>query len=616
MNYNYHIKLRLLCPMATFTTEISFFLRRVLLLEQHAEQTNSRIKNVTTSWGSSPVGGNFSVLFATLWGLLLAIPIGIYYLTIYKNAYNFPYEDDFNSALSFITDFIFGGLSLWGKLKLLFSQYNEHRIVFDRLVFLADYWLVGNLNFRHLILIGNLSLLFICFLFGKVAFRTLPLQHKLLYLLPVSYSLFSFQYWELSTWSMAVLQNLYVVPFAFFSLYSLTKAGKRYFILACGAAILATYTSGNGLFSFVAGIPVLLVLKSYRKLASWLLVSVLAIGLYFLNYIKPPYHPDIVDSLINHTSRAVTYFFMLTGSLASSSRPKTSLLLGVTLLLFSLGLVVYLWYTKRLTAHLTLLSWLLFLYFTCLSLVASRSGMGEEQAFTPRYGIVIVMLFSTLAVLSIEAAPKGWLRLVVWGGYTSIALFVYLSPINQINRQRLIDRTQHLRYSTAFFNENRAHLFLHWGNSDMAESIFREAYKKGIFKVPALTFRDLKSTSAPFDATKLVTSSSVITYEVKPYNTLDFLVLYRSWILINNDLPRNTTIQIIAQAATGNYIFDTRQGAWNDVTDRTLGRSYTKPGFSCVLDKRALKPGHYTLWLRLTSEGKSAYQKLNVEMDV
>ena len=599
--------------MAPFTPETSSFLRRVLLLEQYAEQTDSRLQTVPLPWTTVLIGRNYATLFVILCGLLSAIPIGIYYLIIYNHAYNFPYEDDFNSALLFVTDFVVGGLGLWGKLKLIFSQYNEHRIVFDRLVFLADYWLAGNLNFRHLILIGNLSLLLVCFLFSKVAFRALPLQHKLLYLLPVSYSLFSFQYWELSTWSMAALQNLYVVPFAFLSLYSLTKPGQKAFLVAYGAAILATYTSGNGLFSFVAGIPVLLLLKAYRRLAVWLFVSVLTIGFYFLSYIKPPYHPDIVDSLVNHTSRAVTYFFLLTGSLASSSRPKTSLLLGATLLLFSLGLVVYLWYTKRLTAHLTLLSWLLFLYLTCLSLVASRSGLGEEQAFTPRYGIVMVMLFATLAVLSIEAAPNGWLRLGVWGGYTSVALFVYLSPINQINQQRLIDRTQHLRYSTAFFNENPAHLFLHWGNSDVAESIFREAHKDGIFKVPALTFRDLKSIPTPFDATRLVASSSTITHEVKPYNTPDFLVLYRSWVLINNDLPRNTIIQVVAQSANASYVFDTYKQAWNDVADHTLGRLYTQPGFSCVLDKRDLKPGHYTLWLRLTNGSKTAYQKLNVE---
>ncbi len=602
--------------MAIFTAEIPSLLRRILLLEQHAKRTSLRIKTVATPWFSSYTGSIPTVPFVTFWGILLTIPIGIYYLTIYKNAYNFPYEDDFNSSLSFVTEFIFGGLGLWDKLKLVFSQYNEHRIMFNRLVFLADYWLAGNLNFRHLILIGNLSLLIVCFLFGRVAFRTFPLHYRLLYLLPVSYSLFSFQYWELSTWSMAALQNLCVVPFALFSLHSLSKPGRKSFMLACGAAILATYTSGNGLFSFVAGIPVLLVLKSYRKLAGWLSISVLIIGLYFLNYTKPPYHPAIVDSLINHTGRAITYFFMLTGSLANVSRQKASLFFGVSLLLLALGLVLYLWYKKRLTAHLTLLSWLLFFYLTCLSLVASRSGLGEEQAFTPRYGIVVVMLFSTLAVLSIEVAPRGWLRLVVWGGYTSVALFVYLSPINQINRQRLIDRTKQLQYSTAFFNTNPANLFLHWSNSDVATSIFREAHKKGIFEAPAFAFSGLKSLPAPFDTTRLIASDRTVTYDVKPFYASNFLILYRCWLLINNDLPRNTKIQVVAQSATASYVFDTHKHAWNDVADRTLGRQYTQPGFSCVLDKRDLQPGHYRLWLRLANEGATVYKSTDVGMDV
>lgn len=600
--------------MATFSAETSSLLRRILLLEHPTDSA----KKSRLEWLTSASDGHTntrSVLLTGLWGILLAIPAIIYYVTIYANAYNFPYEDDFNSALSFVTDFTFGGLDLWGKLKLIFEQYNEHRIVFDRLVFLADYWLFGNLNFRHLILVGNLSLLLICLLFGKAAFRSSLLQHKLLYLLPVSYSLFSFQYWELSTWSMAALQNLYVVPFALLSLYSLTKPGRRPFILACGAAVLATYTSGNGLFSFVAGIPVLLILTSYRKLALWLIVGTVAVGLYFLHYIRPPYHPDIVDSLVNHTGRAVSYFFMLTGSMAGGSRPKIALLFGVALLLLTLGLLVYLWYTKRLNTHLTLLSWLLFFYLTCLSLMASRSGMGEGQAFTPRYGIVVVMLFATLCILSIEVAPKGWLRLVVWSAYTVISLFFYLSPTNQGNSRRIIDRTQQLRYSTAFFNQNTANLFLHWGNSDVAKPIFVKARKNGVFKVPALTFHELKSAPSPFDATGLVASNSAITYEVKPFNTPDFLVLYRSWVLIDNTLSRNTTIQVVAQSATASYVFDTQEHAWDDVIDHTLGRVYTRPGFSCVLDKRDLNPGHYILWLRLTNRGETAYQQTDTELD-
>ena len=559
---------------------------------------------------------NGSVLQYVLLGMLLAIPATIYFSTVYQNAYNFPYEDDFNSALSFLSDYTAANITVGDKLKLLFSQYNEHRIVFDRIVFLADYWLFGHLNFRHLILVGNVSLLLICLLFWKVTFRTLPPNQKLLFLLPVSYFLFSFQYWELATWSMAALQNLYVMPFALFSLYSLTRPGRTAFVLACGAALLATYTSGNGMFSFVAGIPILLLLKSYRKLTGWLLTAAVAIGFYFWHYIRPPYHPDVFDSLFNHTGRAISYFFSLTGAIAGYNRPRFAILFGVVSLLMTLGLAGYLWYRKRLLDYLPLLGWMAFLYLTCLSLMASRSGMGVGQAFGTRYGIVVVMLLSTQVILALEVVTRLYLRLGVLAAYSGIAVLFYLSANNKTNRLRLIDRTRQLEYSTAFYNANPANVFLHWGSSGLtAKPFFEDAVRKGIFRVPDLTFRALKSIAQPVVSQKLIASPG-ITYDATPYSTADFLVFYRASVLVGGPLSREAVVQFVAQSPANSYIFDTYRHTWDDPNDLILNRSYPQPGFSCVIDKKDLKQGQYRLWLRVQEGSKTSYQPLDVALDV
>lgn len=606
----------MLCPMAMFTAVASFVLPAFFSLKTRLTSRSHLLEKLAASGNSSypKQGWVAAPWFTGLWLALLAIPVVIYYYTIYVNAYNFPYEDDYNSALSFISDFHFGGLNAWAKLKLLFSQYNEHRIVFDRLVFLTDYWLFGQLNFRHLVLIGNVSLLLIAGLFGTAAFRSLSLNQRLFYLLPIVYALFSFQYWELSTWSMAALQNLYVIPFVLFSLYNLNQSGTKAFVLACGVAVLATYTSGNGMFVFIAGVPVLILLKSYRKLLFWAITGLITVGLYFWKYIRPPYHPDIVDSLVNHTGRAISYFFMLTGSLVGASRPKLALLFGVGLLVFTLVLVGYLWYRKQLNAHLTLLSWLLFLYLTCLSLMASRSGLGEGQAFTPRYGIVVVMLFATQAALAIEAT-QGYLRLGLSLAYLGVALLVYFSPMNQANRQRIADRTRQQQYSSAFYNANPNQLFLHWGNSEVAQTIMQDALQKGIYEVPKITFKDLKSEPYPLTPAPLIDSPD-ITAGIVPYQTADYLVLYRCWALVNGALPLSTTVQVVASSPAATYAFATQKHVWDDTGDPIQNRSYSYPGFSCVLDKRVMKPGRYTLWLRLMNSNASLFKPLRESFDI
>ena len=562
---------------------------------------------------------NSTFTFQRLWPfifiLLLAYPIGVYYRVIVQNAYNFPYEDDLNSTLSFIADYAFGGLDLWDKLKLIFSQYNEHRIVFDRLVFLTDYGLFGQLNFRHCILIGNLAPLLIGLLFYSVSFRGLPLAQKLLYLVPVAYTLFSFQYWELSTWSMAALQNLYVIPFALLSLYSLCKPNRTAFALACGMAVLATFTSGNGLYTFVAGVCVLSLLKSYRKLTVWVLVSAVTIGLYFWGYIRPPYHPDIADSLFNHTGRAVTYFFTLLGSMIGPARPKLAVLFGVASFLVTLGLLGYLGYKKRLTAHLPLVGWLAFLYLTCLSLMASRSGMGIEQAYTPRYGIVVVMVFATQAVLALETLTYHSIRLGVLGMYTLISTYFYFSATNQGNSHRIEDRTRQMRYNSALYHINPTQASLHWGNQAIANPIFNDAIRKGIYQVPQLSFSDLEASPQSFNPTTLVDSHNV-TSDVTPYVASNFLVIYRTWAQLNGESPFHMTVQFVAKSITDCYTFDTQKHIWDDPGDHTLGRHYTRPGFSCVINKSGLRPGHYKLWVCLTDGATKAYQPLDVQFDV
>ncbi|AQG81589.1 hypothetical protein [Spirosoma montaniterrae] len=417
-----------------------------------------------------------------LWGLLLAIPAGWYTLTVFQNAYNFPYEDDFNSALSFVSAFVFIETSFAKRVDLLFSQYNEHRIVFDRLVFLADYYLFGVLNFRRLTLVGNLSIVLLAVLFLKTAFRRHPWPKRLFFFIPVAYSLFLFQYWELTTWSMAALQNLYVIAFAFSSLYCLVRPGQTWFILACSMAVLATFTSGNGMFCFAAGIPLLLLLKQYRKVTIWTALGAMVIILYFQQYYRPPYHPNIADSLLNHPGRAIQYFFSLIGAFFPN-RPTISLLFGIASVLITAGAVAYLFYTRRLLNYLPLVGLLLFLYLTSLSLTAGRSGFGVQQAFSTRYGIITVMLFVGQVVLVIEAITHRLLQTSVTVAYGLFAMLLFVSGTNVHHRRNIEARAAQLRQTAAQYRANPNSVQLPWGDPVQAKAIFDDAIKRGIYRV-------------------------------------------------------------------------------------------------------------------------------------
>ncbi|RRA98716.1 hypothetical protein [Larkinella rosea] len=552
---------------------------------------------------------------AALGAGLLLIPVFIYYRTVYNNAVNVPFEDDFDSALKFLSSYLFKTNSLVDRVKLIFSQHNEHRIVFDRLVFLLDYYLTGFLNFRHLILVGNLSLVFLAYLLFRSSFPGMRLADKLLYFVPVAFGLFQLHFWELTVWGMASLQNLYVVVFALLGFYALSQTPKKanWFVVACVAGVAAAFTSGNGMFTFLVGIPVLLVLKQYKKLAIWTSLTVVTFALYFWGYAKPGHHPDIYDSLVNNTSRAFDYFFTLSGSVFSA-RPEHPARAGKFFLVLFLGLFGWQFFRKTATRNPTIPALLLFTYVTCLSLMATRSGFGVVQAFSPRYGILSVVLFIGLYVMSLEAVTQRYIRPLVGAVFLFLSVYLFRNSQQQ-GLLKVEDRTRLLQLTSAFYNDNKDNLILYWSDAKQAKVIFEDALKKKIYQLPPITFDQIRSLPQTTDAQNLAATNDIVS-EAKPYATHDYLVFFQSWAVLNGTPSERVTTQVIAQSGAQSYAFETAKHVRYDVVNQLQSLQFLGAGFSCVIKKTDLKPGHYTLWLHLTNGRTQSYQPLNLTFDV
>src|SRR5262249_23068928 len=138
--------------------------------------------------------------------LIALIPVCEYYAVVLDTAVNVPYEDDLPVGLQFISEYQ-QTRNLGEKLRLIYAQHNEHRIVPTRLAFLIDYTLFGEMNFRHIALLGNLSLLFTLGLLFQSSFRHLSLPRRLLYFVPVPFLLFQLHYWELIVRTMASISS-------------------------------------------------------------------------------------------------------------------------------------------------------------------------------------------------------------------------------------------------------------------------------------------------------------------------------------------------------------------------------------------------------------------------
>lgn len=205
-----------------------------------------------------------------------------FFSLIISNSVNIPNGDDFYCLLLFTQRFQ-DNPSLIDRLKLLFEQWVEHRIVYSRFTALLSYWLTSHVNFVTIIIIGNLTLVGFTILFWKVIKKT---GASLFYLIPVVLTLFSPVTYEANLWAGASTVYMPVAFLGLLTIYLLVYPldDNWGLILPIFTALLATYSFGNGMFIFVAGAAVLIYKKSYKSALAWTVIGCCAVFLYFQGF--------------------------------------------------------------------------------------------------------------------------------------------------------------------------------------------------------------------------------------------------------------------------------------------------------------------------------------------
>lgn len=376
---------------------------------------------------------SFAMLFKTnnfrnvryLFFLLSTIPIYNLLSTSYYKTVDFPLTDDFEAILNFIILW-HDQPSIQEKFTLLFAQHNEHRLVFLRIVTLLQLKIFGNLNFKHLIITGNFFLILTLIILIFKANRRI----RWLYSVPASFLFLNLSSWENQSWAMASLSNFPVLTFSVLSLAILDKIENRFsFIAAIFFAILASFSQGNGLFVFIAGLP--LIGRSKRKWTIWLLSGSIIYLFYFffLDYVRPGHTTGslLLFDLI-FIKNIISYVLHL---LASPLYSKLNLFIGsiIVTIIFSLIFMI-----KSLAKFD--LAILIFFFLTIISLAFGRVEFGSGQALSSRYTIYPLLIYVTIFKIFMVAFPKPdtkWLLI-------SFLTIIFYYNVNAINIQLLEER--------------------------------------------------------------------------------------------------------------------------------------------------------------------------------
>lgn len=551
-------------------------------------------------------------------GLMLVVLIR-YGQYLDRDAINAPFGDDYRATLNFLVEYLQPKVTWSKRLEIIFGQHNEHRIVFNKLIVLADYYRLGIVNFRDHILFANTSLLVILGLLFAVSLRKEPLPLRLLLFAPVGLILFQPSYWETQIWAMAALQNLYVVAFAMSSLFFLgsQKLSLGRFAGASCFALIATFTSGNGILVFIAGIAWLLLTKQWKWLAVWCLVMAIGIVIYFYGYIKPADSPDIADSLLKNPARAFEYLFTLLGSFTSIVLTKTvlvgQLLLVLFLGLFGVGVVQY-YHTKQLPP-LSLL-FLVFIYLTAASLMAGRSGFGALQAYSPRYGLIPVLIIALSYLLIVELLPRRSMRVGVGLAFGLLAYWLNTESF-RVNLLQAEDRVGQLRYNGALYADNRQNRVIMPANDtkDAKPIYYEQAEAMKLYTLDVFSFDQIRPVLRKVNAGRLVPSTEIMA-DVKPYDTGKYIVVYNAWAFLIDRLADKSTTYLVAQSPVATYEVPTERRIRFDIANQYQQPSLRFAGFATILRKADLPKGTYQLGIRIQNENISAYAPIETSLSI
>ncbi len=197
----------------------------------------------------------------------------------FQFAINVPKWDDF-AFIKFLADFNETD-NYFKKIEFLFKQHNEHRLVTTRLVALFDFYIFGKVNFVHLMILGNLGLVFILFILYKQT-------QKIEIVFPLSVLWLNISFFENSFWGMASFSNFWVVCFVLFAIYLVVHDRLYKSLFWIIIPFLSIFSSGNGLIVIPLFGFYYIFQKNKSRLFSWGIYSFLLLFLYFIPYQKPP----------------------------------------------------------------------------------------------------------------------------------------------------------------------------------------------------------------------------------------------------------------------------------------------------------------------------------------
>ena len=316
------------------------------------------------------------------------------------------------------------------------AQHNESRLAFPKLIFLSIAYFT-HWDVRYGMILSLLAAFLVSinlyYMMRKVVVATQEKGEVQSLLLVGISSMMIFSPAQYENWLWGI-QIVCFIPILCLTtgisiLYSKVRLSWKVIFLIV-LSIISTYSYANGLLCWFL-FPLTAILlgqwnvlrKRIELIIFWKSACTSSLILYFWTYLKPPHHPNIIESLF-HPLKAVNYFFTFLGSPLAGGNLIVASTVGSLMVLLTVIVGIFLlkrWSSESLRYRSA--GWCTLLVYALISAIVTtsgRMGFGIEQAMSSRYttfsvyGIIGLLGLITIVGNEIQAGEDRMVVIPCW----------------------------------------------------------------------------------------------------------------------------------------------------------------------------------------------------------
>ena len=411
-----------------------------------------------------------------------------------------PSWDMWDGYLGFFTKTISGDTSAW------WAQHNEHRIVLARFFFWLDLTFFAGQGW-FLIVVNYLLQAMVCILFWVIWKESRSDKHYW-----IGYFIIAWLFWWIQNdnliWGFqSQFIFAYLLPLsAFYFLHRATSASTNNYIFFCFALLFGVLSIGsmaNGTLTLPLMTSYALVARmGWRRTASLIILSVIALWSYFHDFNAPGGHGSLKEALSETPLNLMTYvllylggpFYYLFGK--GGGGQVIAMISGIFLIVSS---AAFAWRIVRI-AHITslplaLLFFILYIGGTALGTGGGRVIFGIDQALTSRYMTPALMAWVALILLflpRLEAVGQS-LRRGIWIPFLLVILLMLPLQLKALaSKQSLLFEREIAALALELGVADQSQIGSIFPSADWALSIAEEPVARNLSIFGVFPFKDVR----------------------------------------------------------------------------------------------------------------------------